>query len=114
MDAPTKLARNHALVLVIGGDYRGSVLDASVIWNSDDYTTTSRERLISITTIDSKNSHWRKGWTWCKKDIKWISQEKLENDRLFEDGVTGNVNAKVRKAIKKYGGSWVIRFKVGR
>ncbi len=113
MDAPTKLARNHALVLVIGGDYRGSVLDASVIWNSDDYTTTSRERLISITTIDSKNSHWRKGWTWCKKDIKWVTRATMEG-RQFEDGVEDNVSAKVRKAIKKYDGAWVIRFKVGR
>lgn len=112
MTAPTKLARGHAFVLVIGGEYRGSVLDASVIWNSDDALGALRKRLITVTTTDSKNSHWRKGWTWCKKDIKWASQKMLDNDRLFDDGVGYNVDAKTRKAIKEYGGAWVVRLRV--
>ena len=112
MTAPMKLARGHAFVLVIGGEYRGSVLDASVIWNSDDGESRTREQLITVTTIDSKNTHWRKGWTWCKKDIKWVSRAGLENDRLFDDGVEYNVYAKVRKAIKEYGGVWIVRLRV--
>ena len=112
MTAPTKLARGHAFVLVIGGEYRGSVLDASVIWNSDDGESRSREELITVTATDSKNAPWRKGWTWCKKDIKWTSREMLNNDRLFEDGVEYNVDAKTRKAIKEYDGAWIIRLRV--
>ncbi len=115
MTAPTMLTRNHAFVLVLGGEYRGSVLDSSVISNSDDFTASRpRDRLVTITAVDSKNANWRKSWTWCKKDIKWVSQEKLMCDRQFEDGVTYNVNPRVRKAIKKYDGAWVIRFRVGR
>lgn len=115
MKAPTMIARNHAFVLVLGGEYRGSVLDASVISNSDDFTASRpRDRLITITATDVRNAPWRRSWTWCKKDIKWITEEKLSCDRQFEDGVTYNVNARVRKAIKKFGGAWVIRFRVGR
>lgn len=112
MTAPTKLARGHAFVLVIGGEYRGSVLDASVIWNSDDAHGVSREQLITVTATDSKNVLWRKHWNWAKKDIKWASREMLNNDRLFDDGVEYNVNAKTRKAIKEYDGAWVVRLRI--
>ncbi len=109
------LLRGHAFVLVLGGEYRGSVLDASVISRSDDFTDTApKDRLVSITAVDSKNANWRKSWTWCKRDIKWMTSEKLENDRQFDDGVKYNVNPRVRKAIKAFDGALVIRFKVGR
>ncbi len=110
-----KILKGHALVLVIGGEYRGSVVDASVISVSDDYDSRApKRRLVNITTMDRKKANWRKSWAWCKKDIKWISQEKLGDDRLFEDGVMYNVDARVRKAIKKHDGAWIIRLKLGK
>ncbi len=112
MTAPTKLARGHAFVIVIGGGYRGSVLDASVIRDSDDAYGVSRESLVCVTTIDSKNANWRKCWNWAKKDIKWASREMLNNDRLFDDGVDYNVDAKTRKAIKEHDGAWIVRLRV--
>lgn len=111
MTKPNKIARGHALVLVVGGEYNGSVLDSSVVWNTDDGESRSRNSLVNITTVDSKNSNWRKGWNWCKKDIKWVSLSGLENESQFDDGVAYNVNAKTAKAIKAHNGAWVIRLR---
>ena len=111
MSKPNKIARGHAIVLVIGGEYRGSVLDASVVWNTDDSENRTREMLVEVSTVDSKGSHWRKGWNWAKKDIKWISRQSLENESQFDDGVAYNVNAKTAKAIKEHDGAWVIRLR---
>lgn len=111
MTMPTKIARGHAIILVVGGEYRGSVLDSSTIWSSDDNESRSREELINFSTVDSKGIMWREGWNWAKKDVKWFSHYMLDSDRYFDDGVTYNVNATTKKAIKEFDGAWVIRLR---
>lgn len=110
MAAPAKIARNHAFIITLGGEYRGAAIDAAVIREAHEYG--GREKLVSVASFGSRHVQVRKSWTWGLKDIKWVSKHSLYHDRKHSFHVDDYADAKTLKAINKYDGAWVVRLRV--
>ena len=110
MTAPEKIARNHAFIIMIGGEYRGAVIDAAVIREAHECGT--RAKLVSVASFGSRHVQVRKSWAWAQKDIRWLTKYNLYHNRQRDFHVDDYADAKTRKAINKYGGAWVVRLRM--
>lgn len=110
MTAPEKIARNHAFIVMLGGEYCGAVIDSAVIREA--HECAGGDKLVSVASFGSRHVEVRKSWCWCKKDIKWVTKHKLYYDRRNDFHPDDYADAKTRKAINNYGGAWVVRLRV--
>ena len=105
MSRPEKIAKGHPFMIVIGGWYGGSIIEVSTVSEVDGPYGSGKNKLIDITLANHRNVPLR-SWVWNVNDIKWV-----KNPKVLGWDLEWHVNKKIRDAIKKYGGAWVVRLR---
>ena len=109
MIAPERIAKNQPFIIIIGGEYAGSMLDASRISSVEG----PDDKIVTIALVGHRTRPSRREWNWCRKDIKWRPIKKLTaHGCSFITDYDIGIDSKTREAIKKYNGAWVVCLRI--